>query len=239
MITLLALKWRRQSTGHQLPSAIEEYTPEHVNRWCRMLRANLTIPHKFLCITDDPADIHECPTLPLWELEEAGGCFHRLRLFDTDALPSEIASSLGDRFGWLDLDCVVTGNVDHIFSRTEPVVMNARQHESKPAQLFNGALCLMDRDTAPEVWRSYATARKEAAAYAARLNEANYMVGSDQLWISLMAPWAATVGYQDGIREAGLLRRRAPDAGARMVLFSGARDPSNLSRFGWAREYWK
>ena len=239
MITLLAIKWRRQSTGHRLPSAIEEYTPEHVNRWCRMLRANLTIPHRLLCITDDPADIHECPTLPIWELEEAGGCFHRLRLFDTDSLPLEVSAAIGDRFGWLDLDCVITGNVDHIFGRTEPVVLNRYIHNKRPGQLFNGALCIMDRNAASEVWRSYASARKEAAAYAARLNEANYMVGSDQLWISLMAPWAATVGPESGIREAGLLKRRPPDKDARLVLFSGARDPSNLSRFEWARGYWK
>ncbi len=239
MITLLAMKWRRQSVGHQLPSAIEEYTADHVNHWCRMLRANLTIPHRLICITDDPGGVHECPTMPMWSLEDAGGCFHRLRLFDTNSLPAEVSAAIGDRFGWLDLDCVVTGNVDHIFDRTEPVVMNARQHASKPAQLFNGALCLLDRNAAPEVWRSYAAARREAAAYAARLNEAGYMVGSDQLWISLMAPWAATVGYQDGIREAGLLRRKPPDKDARLVLFSGARDPSNFSRFEWAREYWK
>jgi len=237
MITIIAFKWRRQEQGHFLPHVCN-YTAEHVNRWARMLRRNLTIPHKLLCITDDAAGITECATLPLWDLSPHGGCWHRLKLFDPSALPVPVSASIGDRYGWLDLDCVVIGNVDHIFGRPEPVVLNRYIHGKKPGQHYNGALCIMDRGAAPHVWNLYHKAPDEAAALMAKLNGRRWLVGSDQAWMTTtLGPDVATVGPECGVYEKNVIGNRLP-ADARLVFFSGARDPS-MDQAEWVKGHYR
>src|SRR5687768_8979751 len=105
-----------------------KYTLDHVARLHNMLARNLTLPWRFNLITDDPGDrVFEdlapnvfpgVRVLPLWEeMRDAKLCGVRLRAFGSD-----MREMIGERFAWIDLDVVITGNVDHIFSRPEPFI---------------------------------------------------------------------------------------------------------------------
>jgi hypothetical protein len=118
VLTVATFLWRKSAHGFQLPSVSGSfaYGVEHVIRLQRMVARHLSLPHRFVCISDQ--DVPGVETLPLWpDLAELGGCYRRLKVFDP------AFTMLGDRFAVMDLDCVVTGSLDEMFSRTEPFVI--------------------------------------------------------------------------------------------------------------------
>lgn len=50
----------------------DPYTFKHVNALHRAISRNLTIPHRFVCLTDRHKGI-ECETMPVWPAIEVDG----------------------------------------------------------------------------------------------------------------------------------------------------------------------
>ena len=126
-----------------------KFTSQHVNIMKNMLTRNLTIPFKFFCVTDDPQglddDIH---VIPLWnDYRNLGGCFTRLKCFQ-----KEMRFLFGERFASIDIDAVIVGNVDHIFSRTEDfLIAGGEDRRTK----FCGCFFIMASGCRSEVWETF------------------------------------------------------------------------------------
>ena len=208
------------------------YTVEHVVRLRRSVERHLTMPHRFLCVTDRPQSAFPdgVEAIPLWDdLARHGSCYRRLKAFSP-----EMKDILGERFVSVDIDCVVTGDLDPLFSRPEDFVI---WQDFSPIQPYCGSMFMMTAGSRSEVWTTFsieaATDAKEERGY----------VGSDQAWISSVIPSAAMWTRKDGVYSVrdktfgagkihsfrGMLQRGAtrplPDD-ARIVFFHGARDPS-------------
>jgi hypothetical protein len=85
-----------------------KYPAEYVNRLARSVRRCLTIPHRFVCLTDDPRGIDsEVETKPF--TEDLPGWWNKVALFK-----SRIHDLTGTLL-YLDLDMVVIRNIDAIF----------------------------------------------------------------------------------------------------------------------------
>jgi hypothetical protein len=241
MITIACWKWERIPTGHQLPNVMD-YTVDHVHKLQSMLARNLTIPYRFVCITDDPTGL-QCETIPLWEKYEAGGCYHRLKVFDPDF------HLLGHRFAWIDLDVVITGNVDHIFGIDADFAINGYPYRGRAEQYYNGAIVVMNRGARPQVWREFDPIASPRLM--ADKNEKRELIGSDQAFVSyILGPNERKFTEDDGVYEAMSLERvkryfattvpthlPLPNK-ARIVLFSGPRDPHS-SNFPWVKAHYK
>ena len=66
MATILCMKWGTK------------YGPEYVNRLHSMVRRHLTIPHRFVCLTDNRDGLHaEIETFPIPSLELPAGAPER------------------------------------------------------------------------------------------------------------------------------------------------------------------
>lgn len=215
------------------------YTLDHVAKLRSMLARNLTISWEFVLISDDPSDEHFTAKagirfLPLWpHLREQPGCAVRLRAFNPD-----VGASIGERFAWIDMDVVVTGNVDHIFSRPEPIVLLATP---KPPLPFNGSLVIMDAGARPEVLGEWSLASYRGSAHA--WGAMGVPGGpSDEKWMGSIlgpdalhpAPPEATVGGKPGVDGIYYFRRHLLEGGlghgglpadARLVLFNGRHKP--------------
>lgn len=92
-----------------------KFGPEYVNNLYRMVEKNLTIPHRFVCFTDDEKGLlPEIETFPLPELDASGlpeKAWRKLGLF---------TEKLGDLQGealFLDLDVVIRQNIDCFFEK--------------------------------------------------------------------------------------------------------------------------
>ena len=90
-----------------------KFGPEYVNRLHNMVEKNLTIPHRFVCFTDNAEGLDEnIEVRPLPELNDDGlpeKAWKKLGLFT-----SQLADLTGQAL-FLDLDIVIRDNIDAFF----------------------------------------------------------------------------------------------------------------------------
>jgi alpha-N-acetylglucosamine transferase len=99
-----------------------KYGPEYVNRLQGMVARNLTIPHRFVCFTDDRTGLNDAvEALPLPDLG--------LSLTGPERGWNKLATFEKDLFGlqgealFLDLDIVIVGSLDPFFSHPGQVLI--------------------------------------------------------------------------------------------------------------------
>lgn len=89
----------------------KKYSAEYVNKLYNMVTRNLTIDCEFFCLTEDPAGIDKkIITLPLETSGDIEGWWYKTFVFD----PSYPLS--GRRTLFLDLDVVIVGNINKLFT---------------------------------------------------------------------------------------------------------------------------
>jgi len=212
MLTIVCWKWKNR--GWHRPRI--EYTAEHVNIFASMVRRNLAMPHRILCITDDPDGIDpSIETYPIWEDKGAldiGGCFVRLRAFSAE---QEIMDLLGDRYVNIDLDCVITGQLDPLFEpyMDEDLVLLLSTGKHTP---YWGSMWMNKTGTYPHIWNDfksedllwYTKSSGKGGFYThPEAVRKGFVVGSDQAWISACVyPDVPIWTEEDGIYSYRLLR---------------------------------
>lgn len=188
MLTILTWFWKQEGGR-------TDYRPAHVNIWADMVRRHLTIPHQIACVTDIPEGIDRRIKIikppndfvkvrtPTWGGEKPN-CFRRLSMFRRDA-----AEIFGERFVCMDTDCVVSGSLDPLFSRTEDLILYRGTNAKRP---YNGSMMLITAGCRPQVVERFTPERAAIAG--------QRFVGSDQSWISYVLGWAEeTWGIDDGV----------------------------------------
>lgn len=222
------MKW---TSKHREVAWETSYGPHHVNVLHRMVARHLHAPHEFVCVTDDPEGLHpNIRTVPMWD-HEGGGLYAKLHLFR-----HEMRDLIGPRFLYLDLDCVITDDITPLVDRPEPFVVNSYKGRTRRMdQYLNTSMMLMDAGAHAEVWESFGPSAEAKLERAARAGTATR---TDQGWVRLVLGKTAPVWTEaDGVHEAWQTEERLPE-GARIVFFSGPRDPSTTD-LPWVREHWR
>ena len=102
MANIICMKWGTK------------YGPEYVNRLANMVRRNMTIPYRFVCMTDSAVGLDAgIDARPLPDFDDPGGPERGWRKISTFRNP------LFDLKGptiFLDIDIVIVGNIDCLFS---------------------------------------------------------------------------------------------------------------------------
>lgn len=225
---------------HQ-PGARIEYTAQHVNAWAQAIRDNTTLDVDVACVTSltngidpsiriiKPPGFFETVTSPTWPSSKGWPqCYRRLALFHPDA--AEIFGA--NRFVSMDVDILICGNLDRLFSRTDDFcIFRGTNLKKRP---YNGGMVMMDAGARPQVFTEFTP---EKAVESGRL-----YVGSDQAWIShCLGRGEATIGEDDGvvhwgnnwINSNGGHRGFKKPAGLCMVMFPGV-----LKAFNGIKEVW-
>lgn len=144
MLSVVTWKWRR-ADGSSLFGA------EYVNRMRSMLERNLRLPHRLLCLTDDPAGVDprvECHPLPA-EFAGSFRCRRRMWQYSRDR-----AALFGPRFLAIDLDLVLTDDITPLIDRPEPVVMLRIEY----ANTLSGSFILCDTGALHGAYECFAKA---------------------------------------------------------------------------------
>lgn len=233
MLTVVTYKWRGP------PQYRSQFSAEHVNVLRAMVKRHLHIPHRFVCITDDPAGV-DCETIPLWDGPVVPGmpvdrpnCYRRLRLFAADA-----EKLVGKRFLSLDLDTVICDDITPLVNRPEEFVIWGDTARGTP---YNGSMMLLRAGARTKVWDTFDPAKSPGVGK--RLG----YVGSDQAWIGAClgkgeAKWTAADGVYSYRNQIQPPRGRGDlPTGARIVFFHGQFDPWDpkvQDRHPWIKEHW-
>lgn len=234
-LTVCTWLWRQ-------PGCRTRYTAEHVNIWARMVRRHLSLPHRLVCLTDSARGIRECETRPVptdftsvktsrWSPKRGyPQCYRRLALFRPD-----IGELLGPRFVSMDLDCIVFGALDPLFSRAEDLVLFRGTGPRRP---YNGSMVLMDAGARPHVYEDFTP---RAAEEASRRH-----LGSDQGWLAYkLGPGEAKFTDREGcLHHTPSIRRalRCPsciERKARILFFPGRVKPWDLSHEPAVQEHYR
>jgi hypothetical protein len=116
-----------------------KYGPEYVNILYHMAKRNITLPFRFVCLTDDPAGIEEgVETMPIPAFEDpppeyykSCQAWRKLSLFDDPLF------DIGGKILFLDLDVVIVGNIDCFFSFSDKLAII--ENWSQPRRLIGQA----------------------------------------------------------------------------------------------------
>lgn len=213
--------WKWHKPGYR-----STFDGESVNKMRSMVRRHYPEPHRFICITDDPAGIDDdIEVVPIWDdfkdlknptWSWAPSCYRRLKAFAPEF--EEIA---GRRFVSIDLDCVITGDMRPLWNREEDFVIYASRHANYH---YNGSMFMMTAGCRRQVWEKFDPDASPQTANAAGNN------GSDQGWIQYVlgrkeATWTEQDGIYAYLKDCERTNRGRLPEGARLVVFHGKKNP--------------
>lgn len=217
-------KWRQLRFGL--------YKPRYVNALWRACEDNIRIPHRFLCITEDPTGI-ECETAPAWPAIFVRGedaCYRRLHAFDP-----EWQASLGtDWILSMDLDAAFLGDMTDSIERAMAasdfrIMRGSSWPDGTLCAHYNGSIWLCRNGARPHFWRDFDPAIFHSQRETYRMPNGRRPHGSDQAWITVRAGDSeSTFGANSGIYQYRNVREAIPE-NARLLFFAGIQKP-------WGRE---
>lgn len=211
MLDLIAFRW-----GSKYPDI-------YVDRLHASLRRNLKQEFRFEVCAPEPEDEY---------LIKIPGCFCRLRAFDPKW---QARQGLTGRIVCIDLDVVITGELDPLFDRPEPFVILAGANSSNPCPV-NGSVWMLRAGYRPDVWSDFTIARSYQVKYDS--------FPDDQAWFAAKLPDYASweCGPNSGIyafQKTTWPKGDALPSNARLVAFPGWRDPSKFTNIDWIRLNWR
>lgn len=227
MIDVISLKWG------------DKFSPEYVNNLYQGVCRHSTIPFRFHCFTDDVSGIQpDIITHNLPDLNIVGWWF-KIWLFSDD-----LPFNQGDRILFLDLDTIVTGNIDYILDHQCPRNLTGLKNFYRPDRFASGML-MWRYGSQTHIWTEFA----QNPARAQQLSP-----DGDQQWTERQA--LAYDRWQDVYPDAGIYSykqscsRALPD-NATIVCYHGT--PSIVQSFtetvknydgvwppaDWPEQYWR
>ena len=87
-----------------------KYSSDYVNRLYNMIERHLTVPHRFVCFTDDPTDLNTAIEIRMLPDNHLQGWWWKPYVFKKDHFPE------GDTCFFIDLDMIIIRNIDHLIS---------------------------------------------------------------------------------------------------------------------------
>lgn len=195
------------------------YGREYVERLFAGVHRHLSRPFTPWVFHPSEADYH---------LTMVPGCFARLRMFDPKF---QRKHGLKGRVVCLDLDLIITGELDPLFERPEPfgILQGVNHHKGR----FNGSVWWTTVGYRPDVWTDFSL---EAAA---KVPHAAFP--DDQAWLEHKIPDAAAIGPAQGafaFQKPGWVSGDKLPKEARIVAFPGKRDPSQFTHLDWVKDHW-
>lgn len=219
------------------------FGPETVNTLLAMVRRHYRPDVRFICVTDDTVGIdprvevvpdwHDFMDLPSPHGGKNPSCYRRLRMFHP-----EIASTFGDRFVSIDLDCVLVADVTPLWERPEDFVAYGDTNP-RPGSHYNGSMMLLRAGTRTQVWNTFDPKTSPAKALKAGC------WGSDQGFISYcLGPGEAKWKKDDGVYSFRnhLQQARTLPANAKLIVFHGRLDPWSpevQEYYPWVRQHYR
>lgn len=214
-----------------------KYSTMYVERLYRGLRQQLRQSFRFIVLTENHRIANftigiERHAIPNPELTTVKGCFVRLRMFDP---VWQAWHGISGKIVSIDLDAIVTGELDPLFDRDDSIVLLKGANAANPCP-FNGSIYMFRAGAHAELWTRF--------SLAAVKDIKQYEFPDDQGWFWHMIPTAATweVGVRSGIyafRKPQWPRDDHLPADARLVVFPGKRDPIQFSHLPWIRKHWR
>lgn len=138
-VNIICLKWGKK------------YGPEYVNRLYAGFKRHTTVPFNFHCFTEDRRGIVEGVIIHPLPHNNLDGWWNKLYLFSEEI-------KLDGRLFFVDLDTLITGNVDQIISHNKGFVVlrdfYKAEKDVKSIHMGSG-LMSFDAHKHPNIWKNF------------------------------------------------------------------------------------
>lgn len=202
------------------------YDVKYVTRLARMVRAKMTRPYRFVCLTDDPrrftSDDIEPIVIPNPRPQFAW--WAKLHLFD----PSKFSRG---RVLYLDLDTLVVGSLDDIvdYPGRFALIPDAGQFAGvgmrKVVKRFNSSVMVFDAGSQRRLWDAWMPAVSER-------------LWGDQDLIGEVCPLASQMPAV-WFPRISTLKGNGPTQDARVVLCKVPKNALAARKWPWVRDVWE
>lgn len=215
MLTVWCVWWRD-------PASPDKYSDYYVQRLQREVRRHLSIPHRFVCISDEPVD--GVATMP--PPEKYPGWWSKVALFKRGVATGQNL--------YLDLDVVITGELDSMVKRycNEPLAMPLNWAQSGHGGCQSSVMLWADNNMARKIYTHF----DPRIAHWPPINQPGVLWG-DQEWMQELRSRGEirVTPITDGIRSYKYHCRNGLPAGTRIVVFHGEPKPPSVSEswFDW------
>jgi hypothetical protein len=215
------------------------FDPVHILILRDMVDRHLTVPHRFVCVTNEKID--DIDTIPLnKEKHVPGTVFARLYQRSPDY-------PIKGRILNLDIDMVITGSLDKLVDRDEPSVWWRNPNYSSGGAsraFYQTSVQLFTQGANQELWDDFDPVKTPKWVN-------RRFGGAEQAWVSERLPWTEPYwDERDGIYGAGRLFHGEPDKGvttelpdnACIVSFPGNRMPDQpeiQALHPWIKEHYR
>ena len=136
MIEVVCVKWGTK------------FTPQYVNNLYNGIKHNTNINFRFHCYTDSTTDLQD-PIITHKLPEGLEGWWNKVYLFS-----DQLTHDIGADMVYMDLDTVITGNIDHIL-RYKPKHFAGLENWYRPGQL-NSSVMLWQHGNMFKAWNDFA-----------------------------------------------------------------------------------
>ena len=127
MIDIVCFKWG------------DKFSPKYVNNLASMVERNVTVPHRFICYTDNDYGV-ECETRPF--LTNLPYWWYIIGLTNP-------AHEHSEKTIYMDLDTIITGNIDHIVSLDVPFATISDFYATRGLQT---AYIMWNKEVGQKLW---------------------------------------------------------------------------------------
>ena len=188
-----------------------KYGPEYVNRLAASVARHTTVPHEFVCWTDDSTGL-ACARAPIGT--DLPGWWAKLVLFTPHT----------ERLLFLDLDTVIVDNMDFLFEYDGPFAILSDFYH--PAH-YGSAVMSIAPGFGASIWADYTEAQ-------------HGRWWGDQVWIETCAPGADRWQdlYPGKIVSYKVQCQDGVPAGASIVCFHGEPRPHQVTHLPFMQEHW-
>lgn len=199
----------------------------YVNRLHNAIQRNLSLPHRFICLTNIPEGIHEgIDILPL-DAPSWLGCLPKVCMFNPDlGLEGQVFS--------IDLDVIITGSLDEMCSYRGNFATRSSFAPGKEHEMDGDIVGFKVGFGVDIIWEPMKNNTKEVERLTGGRERYHYrqtlgMINMDR-WQTLFP--AQIFSYKRHVRKFGLHKN------ARIVSCHGKPRPHEIQE-QWAKQNWK
>lgn len=229
----------------------DKYPVDYVNRLYGMISRKISSDFVLYCLTDNHNGVHPSVVcLPILDTS-LKGWWHKLSLFQDDFF------GLSGDLLYLDLDVVITGDLDDFFLYKPGEFLISKDLKTGA---YNSSVFRFDVGSQPRIWKSFVEdSEMIMSTFHGDQDWITEAVTEAELWpedwvVSFKKQCDARIRHSYGhigalLRRLGIMKVRGDSrvpAGARIVQFHGKPDPVDVMdgpydiyrQARWIRDYW-
>ena len=218
----------------------DKYTFPYVKNLHNMIERNLTVPHRFICFTDNTV-IHRRKEFKSTNIEfrkfkrhDFQGWFNKLQLFSPD-------SQLEGDTLYMDLDVEIMKNIDFFATIGESKNFVGMNDFNPTTGLFNSSIMRFNNQYHSKlIWDEYIKRRSEFSKMHGDQEIVSALIKKHEDTISFPNEWTQSYKWLDrqGKRYHVEKMTYEQDPNAKVCVFHGNPNPAESTQ-KWVQELWK